>query len=371
MRKTTLNLTFTFLLLPFYVLSCTGNEKATNEKQKVEQSFALDNFSFLKGKPVTRILRDSKGNMWFGTDGFGVCRYDRSFTFYTKKDGFISDFVREIYEDKSGNIVFYTRDGISRINGNVLTEIPQAITDESEIKVAQFTAATQINVKQYQWLPAHRGVQYSDGFSMSYLPLPIDEVDKKLWDSNPGYQHTVYSVYSTLIDKSGSLWIGSEQRGAYRYDGTTFRNYREKGLDLPIRAMYQDSKGVMWFGTNGEGVIRYDGNIFTNLTAEKGLGNPGFGRKGIDGKPGTLARVFSINEDKDGGLWFATVDSGVWLYKNNQLKNYTTKDGLASDVVTDIFNDKQGNLWFGTENGISIFNGKEFINSIEWKNKAD
>lgn len=367
MNKSTLNFTLILLLLPFCILSCTGNEKAQKENQNVERSFALEDFSFLKGKSVTQILRDSKGNMWFATDGYGVCFYNGTAKFYTKKDGPSSDFVRDIREDKLGNLLFYTRDGISYFKGKLFTEIPNAKRHENEGKGIQPVLNTYNYSTQNIWSSAYRGVQHFDGSSMTYIPLPIDEADKKLWDTNPGYHHTVYSVYSTLIDKNGKLWIGTELRGAYLFDGKTFRNYREKGLDLPIRAMFQDSKGVIWFGTNGEGVIRYDGNTFTNLTEEKGLGNPGFGRTGIEGKSGTLARVFAINEDNNGGLWFATVDSGVWYYKDNQLKNYMKEDGLASNIVVSIFNDNQGNIWFGTENGISVFDGHAFVGNVAGK----
>lgn len=45
-------------------------------------------------------------------------------------------------------------------------------------------------------------------------------------------------------------------------------------------------------------------------------------------KHGTLARVWTINEDNNGNLWIGTIDACVWRYDGKNLTNYTTKDGL-------------------------------------------
>ncbi|RYY13818.1 MAG: hypothetical protein EOO04_31245, partial [Chitinophagaceae bacterium] len=42
-------------------------------------------------------------------------------------------------------------------------------------------------------------------------------------------------------------------------------------------------------------------------------------------------------------------------------RNYTVKDGLGSNTVWDIAQDKQGFMWFATKNGLNRFNGHEFI----------
>ncbi len=58
---------------------------------------------------VTRIIEDSKGNLWFGGDG--ICRYDgKSFTCFTTKDGLTNPGVWSILEDKSGNLWIGTRE---------------------------------------------------------------------------------------------------------------------------------------------------------------------------------------------------------------------------------------------------------------------
>jgi ligand-binding sensor domain-containing protein len=67
-------------------------------------------------------------------------------------------------------------------------------------------------------------------------------------------------------------------------------------------------------------------------------------------------------EDSKGNFWFASVGSGVYYYDGKSFRNFTTKDGLAHNGVNCIYEDKTGNLWFGTEEGASRYDGQSFQN---------
>ncbi len=174
-----------------------------------------------------------------------------------------------------------------------------------------------------------------------------------------------YGVYAIIKDKKGNVWFGTQAEGVCRYDGKTLTWFKEKGLGGPaVLALFEDSKGRLWFGNNGAGLFMYDGKTLTNFTEEKGLTNPEFR---VSGKPGleTLARVYSINEDRYRNIWIGTVDAGAWKYDGNNLTHYTTKEGLPSNAVNTIYKDKNGELWFGTDsNGICTFNGSTFTEFI-------
>jgi hypothetical protein len=127
--------------------------------------------------------------------------------------------------------------------------------------------------------------------------------------------------------------------------------------------MFEDRNGTIWFGNNGGGLFRCDGRTLVNITDEMNLGNPEFlnGHKLVD-KPGTLARVWAITDDRAGALWVATIDAGLWKFNGSHWINYTVKDGLTSDSIWAIFKNNDGDLWFvaGGE-AIFRFNGKTFI----------
>jgi ligand-binding sensor domain-containing protein len=96
-----------------------------------------------------------------------------------------------------------------------------------------------------------------------------------------------------------------------------------------------------------EGVFRYDGKSFTNITSEV-----------------SLARFFSLLEDRNGNFWFGSIGSGVYYYNGKSFQNFTTEDGLLNNDLISIYEDKKGNIWFGVFGGASRYDGNSFRNYI-------
>ena len=80
-----------------------------------------------------------------------------------------------------------------------------------------------------------------------------------------------------------------------------------------VRTMYQDTKGNYWFGTNGDGIIRYDGKVLEKMEIESSHHH---------------VRVLKIVEDKAGNVWFGTSDG---LIKYDGIK-FTKKEGLKIQI---------------------------------------
>jgi len=101
-----------------------------------------------------------------------------------------------------------------------------------------------------------------------------------------------------------------------------------------------DKDGNIWFSISGEGAYRYDGKTFTNFTTKDGLCNNNVG---------------AIIQDKEGNILFGT-NSGICIYDGNKFTKYPATDTLS---ITCMLEDKDGNLWFGTSGkGIYRYNGK-------------
>ena len=77
-----------------------------------------------------------------------------------------------------------------------------------------------------------------------------------------------------------------------------------------------------------------------------------------DGLPGTL--VTEVQQDREGNLWLGTQEKGVSRYDGVQFTTFTTDDGLAHNSAGCIWEDRQGNMWFGTRGGVSRYDGKAF-----------
>lgn len=352
-----------FFLLTLLVLSfssCNGqtmDKKSGVEEKQVSSTYPVNNYDatvFTLDKNIRSIFQDSKGSYWFGTNGAGVFRYDGKIgTQFTTQDGLADNQVIHIQEDGSGIIWLGTGGfGITKFDGtnfNTLT---------NQVKITNSKSTDWTSKNSDLWFYAGGGVfRYSDR-ALAYLPFDTTSANTK--NKSP-FSLSRYAVYCILKDKKGNVWFGTQAEGVCRYDGQTLTWFKEKGLAGPaVLGLFEDSKGNLWFGNNGAGLFRYDGKTLTNFTAEKGLNNADFRATGEPGE-GTLARVYSINEDNTGNLWIGTVDAGVWKYDGENLTQFTTKDGLTSNAVNTIYKDNNGVLWFGTDgDGINLFNGTRF-----------
>jgi streptogramin lyase len=114
-----------------------------------------------------------------------------------------------------------------------------------------------------------------------------------------------------------------------------------------VRTMFQDTKENYWFGTNGNGIIRYDGQTLETISTK-------------EIKPNT--RVTEIVEDKAGNVWFGTSD-GLVKYDGEKFTTFSGKEGLQG-VDMEIWGltiDKSGLIWVGAIGGVSHFDGEKFI----------
>lgn len=304
---------------------------------------------------IRSIFQDKNGNYWFGTNGAGVYRYDGSTLIqFTEKEGLSNNQVQRIQEDDSGNIWFGTGAfGISKFDGKIFT----TFTNKENLRFSSsFDRDWKIEANDL-WFYAGGGVYRYHGNSLVYLPL----VKPGKQSPNDPYKLSPYAVYCILKDKKDHVWFGTQALGVCRFDGKSFTWFTEKGLSgSAVLGLFEDSHGNLWFGNNGAGLFRYNGKSLINFTEEKGLSNTEFKVSGKSDQ-GSLARVYTINEDNYGNLWIGTVDAGVWRYDGNDLTNFTTRDGLTSNAVNTIFKDNHGELWFGTDgDGVCKFNGKTF-----------
>ena len=158
-----------------------------------------------------------------------------------------------------------------------------------------------------------------------------------------------------LLDKDGNLWFSISGEGAYRYDGKTFTNFTTKdGLcNNNVGAIIQDKAGNILVGTNS-GICKYDGNKFTKYPVTDTLS------------------ITCMFEDKDGNLWFGTSGNGIYRYNGKTLNNFLNSNkheynlGSNNQFILDILQDRKGNLWFSSWNGGGVwkYDGKDFKNFV-------
>ncbi len=282
-------------------------------------------FRGLSDNLILSITSDRQGNIWFGSLNGGVFKYDGSnFTNYTTAQGLTNNSVRSITEDAKGNLWFCTYGGgLCKYAGNSFANFTtaQGLSNNVVFSIAQDTIGN-------LWLgTSGGGVNRYDGQNFSN------------YSKIHGLADNV--VYAIAIDRTGNLWIGTGGSGVSKFDGQRFTHYTTlQGLaNNIIFSILEDRKGNLWFATSGGGVSKFNGKSFTNFTMEQGLANN---------------VVFSIKEDNEGNIWFGTLGGGVSKFDGEHFTNYSTEQGLANNVVWAITQDTDDNLWFGTEQGLSV-----------------
>jgi ligand-binding sensor domain-containing protein len=328
-------------------IKCFGQVPNSTDKKFASPSKLLfgDTVHQIDGE-IRGIFQDSKNVLWFASNGNGVYKYDgSSIVNFTEKHGLSSNYVWMVNEGKNGTLWFKT---------NVLPQDVNVLCNFNGIEfktIVTETLATKYDFQNNELLFDY----YYDGKSLSKIELPHNSPIQN--DLNKRHH---YDIYSSLKDSKGNIWFGTSSAGICKYNGTTYEWFDNSELGAAIRCIFEDKNGTIWAGNNGDGVFRFDGKNFIHFSKEKNLHNTDFEKYPI-GKPGLLSRVWSITEDNEGKLWFATIDNGIWMYDGKTFTNFTTQDGLAIDAIWIIYKDKNGKLWFGTEgSGIYTFNVKTF-----------
>lgn len=171
---------------------------------------------------VYSIYKDSKGNVWFGTNPVGACRYNgASFDWITEED--VTEFrdegangVRSILEDKNGDFWFNT-------------EYRYSIYDSSTIHSGNFYTR-------------HKSIGGLDGKEDS-------DLDEYL---------------SAIIDNENNLWFVTYLDGVWKYDGTEITHYQVQvdSQNIALFNIYKDNKGDLWLGSQQNGAYKLKDNTF-------------------------------------------------------------------------------------------------------------
>jgi diguanylate cyclase (GGDEF)-like protein len=165
---------------------------------------------------------------------------------------------------------------------------------------------------------------------------PIHRYAHEHWDRDTDLPST--SIQALLQTRDGHLWLGS-QDGLVRFDGKDFEAF--DSVTHPaignnhVQALLETRDGALWFTTLGGGVVRYHLDEFEAFTAAQGL-------------PSDVAR--ELLEDRDGDLWVGT-DEGLARLRGGRFESWDLREALGDAVVSVLFEDRDGRLWVGARNG--------------------
>lgn len=350
------------------------------------------------------IMKDSKGNVWIGTDGKGAIKYNilkDEFTYFTTQNGLSMGIITCFYEDSDGNVLIGT-DGkginIYHPNTGRISYMTSSLVDNESL-----TSDAVYEIREDDsgvvWISTFRGGVniYSSLRNKFHLweQLPnepntisfnsviaLDETrDGYVWIGTDGggldrldprtnqfmhYRHNdqdPYSISSNVAialeeDRNGDLWVGTYSGGVARLNRQTgrFKNYLPDPENpntvnsKNIWSILEDSEGTIWLGELGGGLARYNPVIdgFDHFMQGSGKGEL------------SSNLIFTMLEDSRGGLWIGTEDGGLNRMNRDQ-ESFEVYRNIAGDTtsipnnsIRALHEDRHGNLWIGTAEGLAV-----------------
>jgi ligand-binding sensor domain-containing protein/serine phosphatase RsbU (regulator of sigma subunit) len=309
-----------------------------NERTELFEKNEADKYS-LNDNYLTAVYIDDQKNVWLGTFSGGV-------NIAFSKGQRFSNFPRHISEEFVHTFAIYDDGKELWVAGEKFLKsfhLPsQKVSDFSPVTegnyVLSLTGDKENNLYIGTW-----------GVGVFKYNVISGKKEKFLSEGSGG------TIVSLFQDKDGKLWIGSYGDGLFILNTKTseIRHYSDDdGLsNNNIMAIVRDSKNNIWLGTDGGGVcLVKNGDIGDRKSIQKFFN--------VDTANSICSNiVYSIHEDKNGVMWFAT-SNGLSRYdvSSHKFTNYSERDGLANNFIYSVLNDSLGNIWMSTNKGLTRFN---------------
>jgi len=325
-------------LFLFYLSFGIGSVHALDPSKRLTQyvhtSWRIQDGSAPSG--IEAIAQTSDGYLWFSSDSQGMYRFDgiRFLPWTWAPDGKTIKAIVNVYGDHAGGLWAVREREIVHLKGGVVT---------SRFNLDGLQQFQQISEDPDGSLWVVRG-----SVAGSDAPLcRITDGAIKCFGKSDGVPTS--PVDSLLADGKGGFWLGGQTALVHWHDGVS-ETYPIEALNsnagqIGISGLARDREGYLWVGILAEGRGLGLGRLIGGIV--KPFVTPTF--------DGSKVVVSVMIPDRDGNLWVGTAGKGIFRIHGNVVDHYQGTDGLSSDTVLALFEDREGIVWSVTTNGIDSF----------------
>ncbi len=290
---------------------------------------------------VNNIMMDSNGYVWICADN-GLGYFKKSDEFVKTNDCEIDSYLSDMIQDYEGNYwIASNRMGVLLLSKSKFTDLNMSLGMTEAIVNTVYTYRN------------HKYIGTDDGLLI--YNAAYEKVTNELTEYLSGV-----SVRHIIKDDSGTLWISTGRRyGVVKVasDGTISSFARNVGLpSIYINAILPLKDGNVAVATEeGVAIIDQEGTLLKTYGKEQGIYNN---------------NILCLYQEKNGLLYAGTDEGGLYVIdtSDDEITNYTTEDGLNSNVITSIDEGEQG-LWIATDNGICFYKDSfRAISNVEYTN---
>jgi len=303
---------------------------------------------------IRRLFKDETGNLWIGTQEGGLTIYDiktHSFNRFLPNTNW--GVINRIYQDHQGDMWIGTLD-----NGLFRVHLPTLLVENYRNNPLLGNSLSHDDVRCFFEDQSHCfwiGTRYGGINKLDLKPKKFNYFTHDILNPN-GLNYS--QVFSFLEDEQGRIWIGTDGGGLNLFDRSShsFKHFVNTEPQDPlnpvynrIRAMTMDRSGIIWLGTQGGGT-QGGGIVLFDPRSGKYVGHVLHPKD----HP-TQTQISFIAPDASGNMWVGT-DGGLSIISGDRSmitykadsKDSTT---IGHNIVFSFLRDKTGTEWIGTRGG--------------------